>query len=133
MSRFTGPDPLGRYLEDGINFWLHEKLEYDVGEKDSGERITVPEGFITDFASIPMVIQALIPKCVGRRAAIVHDFLYRTLGDDGRYARWECDRIFLEALGVLNVPAWRRYALYWGVRFGGWLTWARYESALPPK
>ena len=101
-------------------------MVYAVGDEDSAELIVVPSGFITDFASVPLAIQMFLPKSIGRRAAVLHDYLYRTNGEGGRYTRYEADCIFLEALGVLKVRATRRYALYWGVRAGGWCTWSRY-------
>lgn len=123
MSNFTSPDPKGNYLPDGHRFQLDEELTYAVGAEFSRELITVPAGFITDFASVPMLVQIFLPKSIGRRAAILHDYLYHTKGECGRYNRRESDGIFLEALAVLKVPWLQRYSLYWGVRFGGWAVW----------
>lgn len=124
MSRFTQRDePLGRYLPGGKLFRLEEPMPYDVGAEDSGERITVPSGFVTDFASIPRIAQIIIPKDVGRRAAILHDWLYATTGCRGYFTRAECDAIFLEALGVLNVWAPVRWTMWVFVRAGGWYAW----------
>lgn len=123
MSRFTGLDPIGRYLPDGINFQLEEPLTYAVGSEDSEELITVPCGFVTDFASIPNFIQLILPNSIGRRAAIIHDYLYRSGGLAGKYTRKQSDEIFLEALEVLGVRFTRRITLYTGVRIGGWAAW----------
>lgn len=124
MSTFTNPDPKGRYLPDGHRFQLDEELTYAVGAEFSRELITVPAGFITDFASVPRPIQLFLPKSIGRRAAILHDYLYHTKGEAGRYTRREADQIFLEALKVLRVPWLQRFPLYWGVRLGGWVPWS---------
>lgn len=113
---------------------LMEPLEYRVGSDDSDERITVPAGFVTDFASIPWGLHNLFPP-MGRwsRPAIIHDFLYATAGDGiygarkyttrDAYSRAEADAIFREAMKVVGVPAWRREVMYSAVRFGGRKGW----------
>lgn len=126
MSKFTSDEePLGRYDKSGKYFTLHESISYDVGHEGSGETIYIPVGFVTDFASIPRTVQLLIPKHTGRRAAILHDYLYRTKGLQGRYSRAKSDLIFFEALGVLGINTATRTAMYLGVRVGGWLPWLR--------
>lgn len=125
MSTFTNDDPKGKYLPDGYRFQLDEPLTYAVGDEASPEKITVPAGFITDFASVPRVIQIFLPQSIGRRAAILHDYLYHTHGEGGRYTRREADGIFLEALKVLDVPWYQRFPLFWGVRIGGWVPWSK--------
>lgn len=128
MSRFTSSDPFGHYLPDGVRFQIREDMVYAVGAEFSIELIIVPDGFITDFASIPVPIQAIIPKSIGRRAAILHDYLYFTQGLSGKYSRKECDQIFLEALKVLGVRWTQRQVLYLGVRVGGWVAWNNHKN-----
>jgi Protein of unknown function (DUF1353) len=124
MSRFTQKDePLGRYLPGGKLWRSNETIVYEVGGLGSGVPITVPEGFITDWASIPRFAQLFIPKDVGRRAAVVHDYLYSTHGEYGRWTRKECDRVFLEAMACLEVPWVARHIMYVAVRAGGWVPW----------
>ena len=128
MSKFTGQDPLGRYLDNGVDFVLCEPMEYFLSQKEGvGESIIVPAGFITDFASIPRIIQLILPNSIGRRAAIVHDYLYRTNGLRGKFTRQQSDQIFLGALEVLGVRYTRRICLYIGVRIGGWLPWSKHK------
>lgn len=98
---------------------LLEPLEYHVGSEDSSEVITVPAGFVTDFASVPYPFRNMFPALgPWARAAIVHDWLYDQ-GGLGRYTRLQCDRIFLEAMTVLGVPAWKRTLMFRAVRIGG--------------
>ena len=82
----------------------------------AGEKITVPKGFDTDFASVPRIpIAYLLYANRGRRAAVVHDYLYRI----GYRTRATCDAIFREALladGESLPVAWAMWA---GVRVGG--------------
>lgn len=81
-----------------------------------GSAITVPIGFPTDFASIPWLLRSII-KVNGRHrpAAVVHDFLCEHglgIGVDQKAA----DRIFLEAMTVLDVRFTQRRIMYRGVR-----------------
>lgn len=103
---------------------LLETLEYRVGAADSDQVICVPVGFETDFASIPFGVRNLFPP-LGRwgRPAIIHDYLYATKGEAGRFTRLQADRIFLEAMEVVGVPAWRRTVMFRAVRLGGGGGW----------
>lgn len=99
---------------------LLETLEYRVGSEDSPVVICVPAGTETDFASIPFGLRNLFPALgPWGRPAIIHDYLYATRGEDGRFTRLQADRIFLEAMEVVGVPAWRRTIMFRAVRIGG--------------
>lgn len=103
---------------------LLEPLEYRVGHAESGEAITVPASFETDFASIPWGFWNLFPPLgPWARPAIVHDWLYATGGLGGRYTRSRCDDIFAEALAVVGVAAWRRVVMVAAVRLAGRRAW----------
>ena len=114
---------------------LLEPMAYRVGAVGSDEVITVPAGFLTDFASIPWGLWNLFPPLgPWARPAIVHDFIYATRGDgiygtrrwitrETNYSRREADDIFLEAMEVVGVPAWRRSIMYRAVRLGGGSGW----------
>ena len=81
------------------------------------ETITVPMGFLTDFASVPrMPFVFLLFGDVAHEAAVIHDYLYK--------ARWlprrEADGVLLEALEAAGVSLWRRWPMWAAVRvFGG--------------
>lgn len=80
--------------------------------------IEIPQGFVTDFASIPKAFHFLIHP-FGRHApaAVLHDFLY-ALGQ--KKARKLADRLFLHAMQEAGVPGLRRSLMYRMVRtFGG--------------
>ena len=82
--------------------------------------ITVPQGFTTDFASVPRAFWRIIPPWGEyNRAAVVHDFLYQ----QHRYNRKVADRIFLELMTRLGVSWWKRRAMYSAVRSFGWVAW----------
>jgi hypothetical protein len=122
MSSFT--DPLEVVLVG--NRWrtlraMHYWTGCTDGEEPLAQRCTVmfevPAGFDTDFASIPRLFWTLVGHPAGRyaQAAVLHDWLYRT----APVPRKEADRIFREAMAVLGVPAWQRWAMWAGVRVGG--------------
>lgn len=128
MSRFTQKEePLGRFNLKGDLFILAEPVCYEVGGLGSGEPIEIPSGFVTDFASIPDFALPIIGREIGRRAAIVHDYLYQNLGL-GKYSRAKCDSIFLEAMGILDVSLKKRLIMYLAVRLFGWITWEKYKN-----
>lgn len=82
--------------------------------------VAVPEGYVTDFASIPGLVQWLIQP-FGRHseAAVVHDWLY-TLGTPGdAKGRHLADRTFRRALHLVGVGFLRRWIMYLAVRMGG--------------
>jgi len=105
----------------GKNLWKNiEQFQYHVGCYPSKEVITVPIGYITNFASVPRIFWAIIsPIDNHAKAAVIHDYLY----DTGYYTRKRSDEIFLEALNVLDVKPWKKYCLFYGVRLGSWYKW----------
>ena len=88
-----------------------------VYETDAGDIITIPEGFITDFASIPRVFWIFLPPDgIYTGAAVLHDYLYNTK----RFKRNICDKLFLEAMKALDVKKYIRNIMYCAVRAFGW-------------
>ena len=86
--------------------------------------IHVPEGEVTDGASIPWFLRWLIPIWgVHGAAAIIHDLLYRKK----KYHRKLCDQIFLEAMLVLKVNKLKASFMYFGVRLFGWWYYHEYD------
>lgn len=125
-GRFAVEEVPGRSREGRQLVRLLQTLEYRVGSEDSAEVICVPVGFETDFASIPWGLRNLFPALgPWGRPAIIHDYLYATRGQAGRYTRLQADRIFAEAMAVVGVPAWRRQIMFLAVRLGGGGGWGR--------
>ncbi|MBK9160116.1 MAG: DUF1353 domain-containing protein [Nitrosomonadales bacterium] len=119
MSRFTSI-LLVSPLSDGRTWLIRSEFGYDVGTEGSGDTINVPVNFRTDFASTPRFLWVIFPPW-GKygNAAVIHDFLYWTRARP----RSECDRIFLEAMQVLEVGTLTRHAMYRAVRLFGWFVW----------
>jgi len=116
MSSFTTPLEVESLQETG-KWKLTEPFEYVVGSiEDPKDIIKIPAGFITDFASTPRFLWSIFPP-FGKygKASVVHDFLYSKY----IYSRKQCDEIFLEAMGVLKVPKWKKYLMYYAVRLFG--------------
>ena len=96
--------------------------------------ITVPEGFITDFASIPKFAKWYVdPVGIIRVAALVHDYLYSVLGKYTKgveLSRKACDGVFLDIMGRIGMDAIKMRAIYRAVRLGGWYGWNRRKKEL---
>ncbi len=100
-----------RPLQQGSGRWIvEEPLVYI---SDAGSLYTVPQGFITDLASIPRFLWSIWPP-FGRyaSAATLHDYFC----ESDWISRKDGDKVFLEAMKYSNVPVWKRYIIYWGVR-----------------
>lgn len=100
-------------------------FRYDNGQDPI---ITVPQGFISDGASIPKAFHTIIgPYGDYFPAALVHDFLYSPAsnpchrGIDRRMA----DSIFLEAMKDCGVGWLSRTTIFTAVRSFGWLPYKR--------
>ena len=119
MSRFTEPLVVTP-LPDGKTWIILNEFAYEIGEEGSGNVINVPIGTYTDFASIPRTLWAVFPRW-GKygNAAVIHDWMY---WDQSRN-RKEADDIFLEGMEVLEVPTWKRRAIYSAVRTFGGIAW----------
>ena len=104
--------------------------------------ITVPAGYITDLASVPRPIWAVISPFDVARAAVIHDLLYEYINTqykvvnnsaaaevgpatkkETEYYREIADNIFREAMrnSEPSVPGWKIWSAYTAVRlFGRW-------------
>jgi hypothetical protein len=88
------PSPAVRAFGDN-RFWITvEDMVYVIGSTQ--DRIVVPKGFVTDFASIPQGLWSLGLGPQGRysRAAVVHDYLYWSQG----CTRAQADRLMVIAM-----------------------------------
>ena len=101
---------------------LISPFAYDVGYLGSGETIEVPIGFETDFCSVPRWARGLISTFDrGAKAAVLHDFLWSQPKPRAR-SRREIDRIYREAMAVLQLPFLRRWVIWTGVRWQALMT-----------
>ena len=134
LREFLGPLRVEE-RPDGRTWRLLEELRY---RTPRGALVTVPAGFITDFASIPRIFWPLVPP-LGRynRATVLHDWLYRQAQMPTAQGGWravdrvEADRLLREAMVEGGVPWLTRWLIYLGVRLGGWIVWRAHHAARP--
>jgi hypothetical protein len=84
------------------------------------DTITVPTGFVTNFASIRSLRLIANPiyatlSGYGNAACTIHDYLY----EGSSLNRKECDAVLYRALRAEGVARWRAILFYIGVRLGG--------------
>lgn len=121
MSEFLDPLTVME-IDDSVFAIFDHPFRY---QSDLAGLITVPIGFYTDFASVPRI--GIIYSLLGDTAhepAVAHDWLYYSALTTKEIA----DKVLLEAMGVIGIPAWRKYPIYWGVRLGGWYAWNKHRK-----
>lgn len=80
------------------------------------QAVTVPPGFVTDFASIPRIFWSVLrPDGEYAYAAVVHDYLYWTQ----TRSREEADHIFKMAMEDFEIGVSKADVIYNAVRLGG--------------
>jgi hypothetical protein len=86
-----------------------------------GRTLVVPNGFVTDFASGPRLVQGLLTVATdaGRPIAVVHDWLYSTQAVD----RATADAVLREGMLALGWPGWVAESFYLAVREFGQKHW----------
>lgn len=105
-------------IDDRPNYWvLNKSFRFILQSPPVPSVITVPAGFVTNFASVPRVLWSIFPPYSDYgKAAVVHDFLYCT----EIKTRKRADKLFLEAMKISGVSMWKRHLIYRAVRlFGG--------------
>ena len=107
MSSFTSPLIVSP-MHNGRNWRLERSFTYRIGKKYSRHFISVPKGFVTDFASIPKLFWLLPYWAKYNKSPVLHDWLYQSKQIMGKpITRKKADSIFLEAMLV----EWRGHKL----------------------
>lgn len=105
-------------LPDGVQWALQVPLKY---QSDLAGLIIVPWRFISDFASIPKVLWAILPPWSRYGpAAVVHDWLYWS-----GVPRAMCDSVLREAMILLGVDKATVDQIYGAVSAFGQSAWER--------
>jgi hypothetical protein len=113
--------------------WKCWVLESDAVFRVDGQTITVPAGFMTDFASIPALFRWWQTGGTGpqRIAAYFHDWLY---SEQSTLSRAESDRIYRLVMQVVADKRTRylirRWAMYLALRVGGFMAWKNNQKKL---
>ena len=103
---------------------VQRPMSYRIG--NTRDSITVPAGFVAEFASVPRVIWTVLsPAGAHQRAAIVHDYLYWFQPCE----REETDNLLMIAMKDGGVSDLRRGAVYAGVRLASGDVWNANRAA----
>ena len=105
------------------NFTLKGTLRIEVDLVGGTVVFVIPDGFTTDFNSVPFYLRWLLPK-TGKAsiAALLHDYLYRTLtGIEKPLA----DAFYYRLMQFFRVSHWRAWTYYVGVVMFGGRTWRK--------
>lgn len=95
------------------------------GAGEAPFQVTVPEGFVTDFASVPRLpLVYLAAGNTAHKAAVLHDYLY-SIG----HPRKSADAAFLAAMRAEGEPWWRRNLMWSAVRVFGAAGWEAHQEA----
>ncbi len=113
----------------GRDYWrLKASIKFYVGKPEDNLWVWVPEGFLTDGATVPRWMYWLIPPW-GRygHATVIHDYLCENLQlyhgvDIADITRKRADQIFNEALKVTDVNPFIRWLMYSGVTAYRWFS-----------
>ena len=79
--------------------------------------VTVPEGFETDFNSVPRGLWNFFPPWQFPEAAVVHDYLYR---NPGLADRGLADRTHRKLMIENGASRWKAYLAWSMLRSFGW-------------
>lgn len=113
---------LGLDYIDGRKWTIQSPLRYDIGRLGSMQFVIVPANYVTDFNSIPRGLWNIFPPAEYGKSSIIHDYLCDggsvSCADGKGYVPGygEIDAIYKEALAVEGCPAWKRQAMWAGVR-----------------
>lgn len=114
---------------DDSHWRLLDGLKYDSVLPGVG-RITVPPGYVTDFASVPRIpIAFLLFGGRANTAAVVHDWLYTT----GILPKRTADAVFYEAMRDTGINWWNAWWMWLGVALGGGHAWRVSRADSHPK
>lgn len=130
MSSFT--TSLIVELLGGRRWRLAFAFTFHIGGKYAERAISVPAGFITDFASIPKIIFWVLPWWAKfNKASVLHDWLYQ----EHILTRAEADFAFYEAMLVAfrhhRTGPFVAWLEYWAVRLFGWMARPRRKRPIP--
>jgi hypothetical protein len=118
MGAVSGTLHVGRFADP--MYYLLTQINWEPNRGESGSPVTVPKGFVTDFASIPRVFWSLLPRDGAYTyPAIIHDFLYW----DQSTEREEADNIFRYAMQDFEVGRVAIATIFRAVRVGGQSAW----------
>lgn len=129
-------NPIGLLEDiDGVRYRIIKGFRYYLTADEQGEFVDVPDGFITNFASVPRAFWSLFPPTGKyRQIAAAHDKIFlapiiRTPMSARPCTLPEANRIFLEGCEVLGVSWLARTIMYRMLLLGSQKSWDEYRAA----
>ncbi len=98
---------------------LLRPLVVDIGSS----KLTIHQGFVTDFSSIPTLFQWVVHWSKVDVAGVVHDHLYNR----GTPSRWRADWVWFEVArsGDHRADCVQAFLCWLALRLFGWCVWCR--------
>lgn len=117
MQRF-----IGRCVTEGVAPYRWRLVEDFGYESKAGRIITVPAGFVTDFASVPRIFWPILPlsDAVYDKAAVLHDYTVRNRRLLA-LSLMDCHRLFREVLRFSGTGRLKTAVMFGAVVCFGWL------------
>lgn len=121
MSAAFPDPPRLEALTDGRRWRVLQDFHF----RGKDRSVTVPAGFVTDFASTPRWAWWLLPPW-GKygRAALVHDFCYSAQFT----TKAEADAVFLEGMRLSGVGRLRARVMFLAVALFGGAAWRGHQK-----
>lgn len=123
-----------RYVRGSGRTWVLLQSFTWCGPASNPACYEVPAAFVTDFASIPRLIQLVLSPTHGivsdyGRAAVIHDWLYRNGARmTPPVTRRQADQVFYDAMLCEDVLWPTRFLMWLAVRLFGWTA---YQKSAP--
>ena len=125
---YKGIIPICSPLPDGKRWIMVEPWTVRICAEETFDVITIPKGFIFDFASIPKFAWPLVGSPatgLHRYGAILHDYMYYMhFFEDRKYA----DDVFYAFNKQEGLSFAKNEAIYQAVRKFGWIGWKSHEK-----
>lgn len=100
--------------------WRFELTKEIEVQLSNGDYHYIPEGYITDFATVPRIFRGIIWGAGNHNlATLIHDYLY----DNQLYSRKFADKEMLYWLLKCGCSKAKSYAMYYACRIGGKKWW----------
>jgi hypothetical protein len=101
--------------------WRFELTHPVVLTLSDGSPLTIPAGYKTDFATVPLMLRGIVWGAGNHNlATLIHDYLYDTQDVRGRLWADKEMKHWLEKAGCSKIKV---LAMYWAVRLGGQKWW----------
>ena len=126
------PTFIGRCVSTGVGEYVWRLTEPLTFVTSEGYVLDIPEGFLTDFASVPRCLWWILPLTDGQydAAAVVHDYAVRNRIAYG-FNISTCADIFREALQASGVAPWKVMAMWRAVWAFNWISPGAGDGRVP--